>query len=82
MSIVERYRFEEMVGDPDDHRPNSTWALVVDPGDSVERVDDLAVISERIAAGDRIPLHIHRVNEVILAHGEGQFTLGATTLSG
>lgn len=79
MSIVEGYRFEQMVGDPDDHRPNTTWALIVDPGDGTGRVDDLAVISERIGAGDRIPLHIHRVNEVILSHGRGQFTLGDKT---
>ena len=78
MSIVEGYRFEPMVGDPDDHRPNTVWALLVDPGDGAGRVDDLAVISERIAPGDRIPLHVHRVNEVILARGSGQFTLGAT----
>jgi quercetin dioxygenase-like cupin family protein len=76
MSIIEGYRFEPMVGDPDDHRPNTVWALLVDPGDGHGRVDDLAVISERIAAGDRIPLHVHRVNEVILAHGAGRFTLG------
>ena len=76
MSIVEGYRFESMVGDPDDHRPNTFWALLVDQGDANGRVDDLAVISERIAAGDRIPLHVHRVNEVILAQGAGRFTLG------
>jgi quercetin dioxygenase-like cupin family protein len=81
MSIVERYRFEPMVGDPDDHRPNTFWALLVDPGDDAGRVDDLAVISERIAAGDRIPLHIHRVSEVILAHGSGRFTLGSEVSS-
>ena len=75
MSIVEGYRFEPMVGDPDDHRPDTTWALLVDPGDDAGRVDDLAVISERIAPGDRIPLHVHRVNEVILAHGPGRITL-------
>lgn len=81
MSIVEGYRFESMVGDPDDHRPDTFWALVVDPGDSAGRVNDLAVISERIAAGDRIPLHVHRVSEVILAHGSGRFTLGSQVRS-
>ena len=81
MSIVEGYRFEPMVGDPDDHRPDTFWALLVDPGDASGRVDDLAVISERIAAGDRIPLHVHRVNEVILAHGPGRFTLGSDVRS-
>lgn len=76
MSIVEGYRFESMVGDPDDHRPDSAWALLVDAGDDASRVDDLAVIAERIAPGDRIPLHVHRVSEVILAHGPGRFRLG------
>ena len=50
-----------MVGDPDDHRPESTWAIVTDDG-----VDSLAVIVEQIAPGDRIPLHTHPVDEVIL----------------
>lgn len=76
MSIVEGYRYEPMVGDPDDHRPATTWALLVDPGDARGRVDDLAVIAERVGPGDRIPLHVHRVNEVILAHGPGRFRLG------
>ena len=65
-----------MVGDPDDHRPGSEWALVVDPGDTEGRVDDLAVIVERIGPGEQMPLHVQRVNEVILAHGPGRFRLG------
>jgi quercetin dioxygenase-like cupin family protein len=77
MSIVDGYRLEPMVGDPDDHRPDSAWALVVDPGGPAGRVDDLAVIVEAVGPGDRIPLHVHRVNEVIVAHGEGRFRLGA-----
>ena len=76
MSIVDGYAFESMVGDPDDHRPDSMWALVVDPGDDLGRVDDLAVVSERIGPGDRIPLHVHRVSEVILVHGPGRVRLG------
>jgi quercetin dioxygenase-like cupin family protein len=81
MSIVEGNQFESMVGDPDDHRPGSVWALVVDPGDEFGRIDDLAVVSERIAPGDRIPLHVHRVNEVILPQGSGRFTLGPVVRS-
>ena len=54
MSIVEGYEFEAMVGDPDDHRPDTRWALLVDPGGPEGRVDRLAVITERIAPGDRI----------------------------
>jgi quercetin dioxygenase-like cupin family protein len=65
-----------MVGDPDDHRPESEWSLVVDPGSPAGRVDDLAVILEHIAPGDRIPLHTHRVNEVIVVHGNGTVRLG------
>ena len=76
MSIVEGYRFEPMVGDPDDHRPESEWSLVVDPGSSTAPVDDLAVILEHIAPGDRIPLHAHRVNEVIVVHGNGTARIG------
>jgi quercetin dioxygenase-like cupin family protein len=76
VSIVEGYRFEPMVGDPDDHRPASEWSLVVDPGSVNVRVDDLAVVLEHIAPGDRIPLHVHSVNEVIVVHGDGTFRLG------
>jgi hypothetical protein len=32
MSIVERTPMEPMVGDPDDHRPDTSWGLLVDPG--------------------------------------------------
>jgi quercetin dioxygenase-like cupin family protein len=76
VSIVEGYRFEPMVGDPDDHRPGSEWSLVVDAGLAGHRVDDLAVILEHIAPGDRIPLHTHQVSEVIVVHGDGIFRLG------
>src|SRR5919197_6519728 len=81
VSIVEGYRFEPMVGDPDDHRPDSEWSLVVDAGSGGARVDDLAVVLEHIAPGDQIPLHVHRVNEVILVHGNGRFTLGGDSRS-
>jgi len=53
--------------------------LVVDPGVADARVDDLAVIRERIAVGDRIPLHVHREDEVILVRGPGRFRLGEAT---
>jgi quercetin dioxygenase-like cupin family protein len=76
VSIVEGYRFEAMVGDPDDHRPNTAWALVVDPGGPEGRVEAFAVISERIAPGDRIPLHVHRDDEVVIVHGNGRYRLG------
>ncbi len=49
-------------GDPDDWRPNSIWALVADVR------ADMAVIVEEIGAGDAIPLHRHRIDEVLLYH--------------
>ena len=76
MSIVDGFAFEPMVGDPDDHRPASEWAVVVDPGGPAGRVDNLAVILEHIGPGDRIPAHIHAVDEVILPDGPGRFRIG------
>jgi quercetin dioxygenase-like cupin family protein len=81
MSIVSGYRLEPMVGDPDDHRPASRWAVLVDPGDAAGRVDGMAVIVETVAPGDRIPLHIHRVDEVILPRGRGRVQLGDSVQS-
>lgn len=65
MSIVEPGPLEVMVGDPDDHRPASRWGLKVDPGDERGRVETLAIITEKIAPGDSIPLHTHDVDEAI-----------------
>jgi quercetin dioxygenase-like cupin family protein len=77
MSIVETFAFESMVGDVDDHRPNTRWALVVDDAQPPSRVDSFAVIVEEIAPGDRIPLHVHGVDELILyREGEAIVTLG------
>ena len=61
-------------GDPDDWRPNSAWALVA------EEEADLAVIVEEIGVGDAIPLHRHRIDEVILyLAGEAEVRLGEAT---
>ena len=69
-----------MVGDPDDHRPNTSWGLVVDPGDAHGRVESLAIIHESIAVGDRIPLHTHDVDEAIaILSGEAEARLGDDT---
>jgi quercetin dioxygenase-like cupin family protein len=57
-------------GDPDDWRPNSSWALVAD-----EHVD-MAVIVEELGVGDAIPLHRHGIDEVLLYHsGEAEVSL-------
>jgi quercetin dioxygenase-like cupin family protein len=77
VSIVGRATMEPMVGDPDDHRPNTRWGLVTDPGDASGRVETLAIIREAIAAGDRIPLHTHDVDEAItILDGSGIARLG------
>ena len=76
MSIVEGYTLEAMVGDPDDHRPETRWAVLADPGGAEGRVDGLVVITERIAPGDRIPLHVHRDDEVVFVHGRGRYRFG------
>ena len=61
MGILRDAPYEPMVGDPDDHRPDTTWRLAVDPAAGTE----LAVLLERCAVGDRIPLHRHDVDEVV-----------------
>ena len=66
-----------MVGDPDDHRPNTSWAMVVDPV-SVDTpyVTDLLVVLEQIASGDRIPLHTHPHDEaIVIARGKAEVRL-------
>ena len=69
-----------MVGDPDDHRPDTNWGLIVDPGDEHGRVDSLAIIRESIAVGDCIPLHTHDVDEAItILDGEAEARLGVDT---
>jgi quercetin dioxygenase-like cupin family protein len=82
MAIVTSYAlgpFDE--SDPDDYRPSSRWALLVDPGGQSEaRVDDITLIVEVIAPGDRIPLHTHPINEVIaILEGTPEVTLGENT---
>lgn len=65
-----------MIGDSDDHRPNTTWRLAVDPG-THGRVAELSFLEERCAPGDRIPLHRHDVDEVVIVlDGTGAYTLG------
>lgn len=82
MAIVEQFEyvpFDE--SDPDDYRPRSRWAVLVDPGDGSEaQVDSIAVIFEVIAPGDRIPLHNHPIDEVIVIdEGRAMVRLGDET---
>jgi quercetin dioxygenase-like cupin family protein len=81
MAIVDDYAYEPMVGDPDDHRPNTTWALVVDPATPDGRyVRGLTLLFEKVAVGDRIPLHTHSVEEaLVIDEGDAEATVGAET---
>lgn len=68
MSIVQERTYQPLAyeDDPDDYRPDSALAIVIDPSTSAgDFVDGLAVFYERIAPGDRIPLHQHTVEEVL-----------------
>jgi quercetin dioxygenase-like cupin family protein len=63
--------------DPDDHRPDTTWAIAVDPGSAAGVVREVAVLSERCAVGDAVPLHTHPIDEVVVVvSGESEFTIG------
>ena len=73
MAVIQEVRLDPVadVGDPDDWRPNSRWALLADAEAS------LAVIIEEVAPADRIPLHRHTIDEVLLYEaGSGEIVLG------
>ena len=78
MGLVGPQQLQPMNEDPDDYRPNSLWSLTTDPSGAVE---DITILNEEIAPGDRIPLHRHRVNEaVLIVSGEAEVTLGDEVL--
>jgi quercetin dioxygenase-like cupin family protein len=81
MAIVSSFEFLPFdETDPDDYRPRSRWAVLVDPASAPPHVNDITVIVEDIAAGDRIPLHTHPINEVIvIVDGDAEVTLGTDT---
>lgn len=68
-------------GDPDDYRVHSTWSgPLVDPVSNAGYVQSLCVVLERIAPGERIPLHRHRIDEVIVVEsGEVEMRVGSDT---
>jgi quercetin dioxygenase-like cupin family protein len=82
MAIIPTHTLEPFdASDPDDFRPNSKWTLLVDPtrSDGVH-VDNITLIFEEIAPGDRIPLHTHPINEVLIVDdGAPEVTLGDET---
>lgn len=68
MGIVEERVYQPLAyeEDPDDFRPDSELAMVLDPSDGEgDFCEGLAVFFEHIAPGDRIPLHQHTVEEVL-----------------
>lgn len=79
MAIIDRPVFRACdESDPDDYRPNSSWALAVDPAVPDGRfVRDLTVSIDVVAPGDRVPLHTHPIDEVIvIAEGTAEVALG------
>lgn len=80
MAIVTERHYQPLAfeDDPDDFRPDSELAIVLDPSDGErDHVEGLAVFCERIAPGDRIPLHQHTVEEVLFVdEGSIEATLG------
>lgn len=79
MAVVPPQPLVPIVDDPDDYRPESRWRLVTDPGDASGRVGTLTLIEEEIAPGDRIPLHRHQIDElIVVVSGAGEARLGET----
>lgn len=80
MAIIDERDFQPLAheDDPDDYRPESELAVVLDPSrDGGGFVDGMAVFHERIAPGDRIPLHRHTVDEVLFVQeGRVEATVG------
>ena len=79
MALVRDLHFEPLAdeGDPDDWRPSSGLAVVVDPRGDGPFVEGMTVLVEEIAPGDRIPLHEHTIDEVFfIDSGNGELTLG------
>jgi quercetin dioxygenase-like cupin family protein len=83
MAILENPELTPLAaaGDPDDHRTASTWSgPLVDPVSGEGYVRDLCVILERIAPGERIPLHRHELDEAIVVEsGRVELRLGDET---
>jgi len=81
MSVIDGIEYEPMVGDPDDHRPRTTWALVFDPPrEDAPYVRNMTCIFEKIAPGDTIPLHTHTIDELVVVDvGIGSYRLGEET---
>lgn len=69
--------------DPDDYRPRSSWAVVVDPARPQGTfAAGLTASVDVVAPGDRVPLHTHPIDEVcIVVTGKARLTVGDETTS-
>lgn len=83
MAIITERRFVPLTdtADPDDWRPNSRIAAIVDPArPDGAFVRGLVVLWEVLAPGDRIPLHRHTMEEIlIIDEGVAEVRLGDET---
>ncbi len=80
MGIVDKWEYMPlaMEEDPDDYRPDSELAIIVDPAESGGNyVQGLTVFKEKIAPGNKIPMHQHTIEEVLFVdEGEIEVRLG------
>ena len=87
MAVVETWEYHSLASfdDPDDYRPDSELAIVLDPSRGDGKVArEVTVFYERIAPGDEIPLHKHTIAEVFFLDegrvdarlGENRETIG------
>jgi len=83
MGFIDHPNFRATVDpdDPDDYRPNSQWAVIVDSASGARQpVRSLAFVIDRIAPGDRVPLHVHQVDEAVFVQsGDVEVTVGEET---
>jgi glyoxylate utilization-related uncharacterized protein len=77
MALTGPPELEPMISNEDDYRPRSRRGLITDPGGPAGAVQDLCLVVEELGMGDRIPLHRHRTDEMILVvEGRAEVTLG------
>jgi len=82
MGIVEDRNYQPLgPEDPDDYRPNSQIAFVIDPTvEDGKYVRTLGFIFEECAPGDYIPLHTHTFDEaIVIDEGTADVRLGNET---
>ena len=83
MSILKQLDYRPCADehDPDDYRPRSSWAAAVDPATPDGRfVQNLCVFVDVVAPGDRVPLHTHPIDElVVVLEGTAEVTLDEET---